>query len=138
MSMTARAKATALQIFCGIPIPPATYQILISAGGANAAPVPFTVKAPQPRSVSISLMYPVSFVSAGNVVTIRGSGFVASGNSVRIGEAVVTDLASADGKTILFRAPQPAGKTLIPGTRKFKAFVVNANGESNSISFAYR
>ena len=59
-------------------------------------------------------------------------------NSVRIGDAVVNNLPSADGKTIAFRAAEPAGRSLIPGIQIYKAFVVNANGESNSISFAYR
>jgi hypothetical protein len=43
--------------------------------------------------------------------TVRGSGFVERGNSVRIGDAVVNDLPSADGKTITFRAPEPVEKT---------------------------
>jgi len=124
--------------FCGIPIPPATYQLLITAGGVNAGPVPFTVTAPERSPVSISLMYPISFVSAGNMITVRGSGFVADGNSVRIGDAVVNNLPSSDGKTITFRAPEPAGRSLIHGMQIFKASVVNSNGESNSISFTYR
>jgi len=123
---------------CEIPIPPATYQLLINAGGVTAPPIPFTVTAPQPRPVSILLMYPAAFVSAGNLVTVRGGGFARTGNSVRIGDAVVKDMPSADGKTITFRAPEPSGKSLIDGMQVFKAFVVNANGESNSMSFAYQ
>jgi hypothetical protein len=83
-------------------------------------------------------MYPAAFVSAGNLVTVRGSGFTGTSNSVRIGDAVVNDIPSADGKTITFRAPEPSGKSLVEGMQVFKAFVVNANGEGNSISFSYR
>jgi hypothetical protein len=124
--------------FCRIPIPPATYQLLIDAGGVTSPPIPFAVTAQQPRPVSISLMYPAAFVSAGNLVTVRGGGFARTGNSVRIGDAVVKDIPSADGKTITFRAPEPSGKSFIDGMQFFKAFVVNANGESNSMSVAYQ
>ena len=124
--------------FCEIPIPPAVYELSINAGGVTAPAIPFTVTAPQQRPVLISLVYPAAFVSPGNLVTVRGSGFAGSGNSVRIGDAVVNDIPSADGRTITFRAPEPSGKSLIDGTQVFKAFVVNTNGESNSISFAYQ
>jgi len=124
--------------FCGIPIPPATYQILITASGANAGPLPFMVTAPKASPVSISLMYPISFVSAGNLITVHGGGFTPNGNTVRIGDTVVNDLPSTDGKTIMFRAPEPPGRSAIHGTQVFKAIVVNANGESNAISFSYR
>ncbi len=124
--------------FCGIPIPPATYQLLITSAGVSLAPVPFIVTAPQPTPVVISLMYPISFVSAGDTITVRGSGFTASGNRVRIGASVVDNLSSPDGKTITFRAPAAAGSSSAHGIRIFKASVLNANGESNSISFQYR
>lgn len=124
--------------FCGIPIPPATYQLLIGAGGVSAPPIPFTVIAPQPTPVSISLMYPDYWVSVGTTVTVRGGGFVRTGNSVKIGDTVVNDLASADGKTITFRAPEPKGKPIVDGTRIFKVSVLNANGESNWIAIDYR
>lgn len=124
--------------FCGIPTPPATYQILITASGVNAGPLPFTVTAPKPSPVSISLMYPISFVSAGNLITVCGSGFTTGGNTVRIGDTVVNNLPSVDGKTITFRAPEPAGRSVIHHTQLLKASVVNANGESNAISFTYR
>lgn len=124
--------------FCGIPIPPDTYQILISAGGVSAAPVPFTVIAPPPRPVSISLLYPNAFVSEGNLITLRGSGFLASENTVRIGDVLVNNLPSPDGKTVTFRAPERTRTSLLHSLQTFGLSVVNANGESNSISFAYR
>lgn len=126
--------------FCGVLMPPATYQISVRAegSGVSSGPVPFTVTASKPNTVSISLMYPTYVVSAGDIVTVRGSGFSASGNSVRIGSSVVDNLSSPDGKTITFRAPEPVGSSFIHGIRIFKASVFNANGESNSISFDYR
>jgi IPT/TIG domain len=124
--------------FCGIPIPPATYQILIFAGGIYAGFTPFTVTAPKPFPVAISLMYPTAFVSVGDTITVRGSNFTATGNTVRIGSALVSDLSSPDGKSITFRAPEPPVGGGIQDTQTFDASVFNANGESNSISFAYR
>ena len=73
-----------------------------------------------------------------NVITARGSGFALTGNTVEIGSAVVSNLSSADGKTITFQAPAPAGESFIPGVRIYWASVSNANGKSNSISFDYR
>ena len=126
--------------FCGVPIPPSTYQISVTADGfgVSSNPVPFTVAVPKPSPVSISLIYPNCLVSAGNTITVRGSGFTSTGNTVKIGSAVVNDLSSADGKTIALQAPAPAGDSLIRGIRTYKASVSNANGESNSIAFDYR
>jgi hypothetical protein len=126
--------------FCGIPIPPATYQISVTAEGfgVSSNPVPFMVSAPKPRSVSISLIYPNYVASAGDTIAIRGSGFTSTGNTVKIGSATVDDIPSPDGKTITFRAPAPSGDSLIRGIRTYKASVSNAYGESNSITFDYR
>ena len=124
--------------FCGVPVPPGTYQISVGAGGVSGDSVRFTIAAPKPGPVSISLMYPTSFVSTGDTITVRGRGFTASGNSVRIGSAVVSNISSLDGKTITFLAPVPEGSAFIPSTRIYQALVFNADGESNSILFQYR
>jgi len=124
--------------FCGIPIPPAIYQLWISAGGVNVGPVRFSVTAAKPSPVVISLMYATSFVTPGDMITVRGSGFTVSGNTVQIGSAKVTNVSSPDGKTITFQAPAPAGSSFIQGIRIYNAWVFNANGQSNSISFDYR
>jgi hypothetical protein len=44
--------------FCGVAIPPSTYQISVTADGfgVSSNPVPFTVAAPKPSPVSISLI----------------------------------------------------------------------------------
>ncbi len=124
--------------FCGVPVPSGTYQISVGAGGVSGDTVQFTIAAPKPGPVSISLMYPTSFVSAGDMITVRGRGFTASGNSVRIGSAVVNNIRSLDGKTITFPAPAPEGSAFIPNMRIYKVSVFNADGESNSILFQYR
>jgi len=126
--------------FCGVPIPPATYQISVTAEGSGVSsnPVSFTIAGPKPSPVSILLIYPNYLVSAGNTITVRGSGFTATGNTVKIGSAVVNDLSSTDSKTITFKAPAPSGDSFIRGIRTYKASVSNANGESNSITFDYR
>ena len=126
--------------FCGIPMPPATYQISVTAEGTGVSsnPVRFTITAPKVNPVSISLMYPNYLVSEGNTITVRGSGFTSSGNTVQIGSAVVNNISSLDGKTITFHAPSPAGSSFILGIQIYEASVSNANGESNPISFDYR
>jgi hypothetical protein len=100
--------------------------------------VSFTVATPKPNPVSISLLYPNYLVSEGDAITVRGDGFTSSGNTVQIGSAKVTNISSPDGKTIAFQAPAPAGSSFIRGIRIYNAWVFNANGQSNSISFDYR
>lgn len=125
--------------FCGKPTPPATYHISVEAGSCVSSNTAlFTVTTPKSSPVSISLIYPNSLVSPGDTITVRGSGFTANGDTVRIGSAVVSDLFSPDGKTIRFKAPAPRGNSFLPGSRIYEASVSNANGQSNSISFDYR
>ena len=126
--------------WCGIPIPPATYQISVTVPGwgISSNPASFTVIAPKPRSVSILLLYPNDGVSVGDTITVRGSGFTPTGNTVQIGSAVVDNLSSPDGHTIKFEAAPAAGLSFIPGMKIYTATVTNANGQSNSISFGYR
>jgi hypothetical protein len=100
--------------------------------------VSLIVAAPKPSPVSISLLYPNYLVSEGDTITVRGHGFTSSGNAVQIGSARVTNLSSADGKTITLQTPAPAGSSFIRGIRIYNASVYNANGHSNSISFDYR
>jgi hypothetical protein len=126
--------------FCGVPIPPATYQISVTAQGSGISSnsVSLTVTAPKPNPVSISLLYPNYAVSTGNTITVLGSGFTSSGNTMEVGSAVVNNLSSRDGKTITFQAPTPTGSSLSRGIRIYKASVSNPNGKSNSISLEYR
>jgi hypothetical protein len=126
--------------FCGVPIPPATYHLSVIAeeGSVSADPVPFTVTAPKPRSVLITLLYPNSFVSSGNTITIRGSGFTSTGNTIRIGSTVVSDVPCADGQSLTFLAPRQPEASSFRGVKSYEAIVSNINGESNSITFTYR
>ncbi len=126
--------------FCGIPMPPGDYQISVTleSSGVSSKAVPFTVAPPLPRPVSILLMYPTQFVSAGDTVTVRGSGFTSTANTVKIGSASVENISSADGKTITFQAPALSEQDSRLGIRRFTAHIVNAHGESNSIFFSYR
>lgn len=125
--------------FCGIPLPPGTYQLLVTEDSAvRSDPVPFSITVPKPKPVSISLMYPNYSVSPGDTITVRGTGFTSSGNVVTIGSSAVSNLSSIDGSTITFQAPTPTGTSFIHGIRIYKASVSNANGESNATSFDYR
>jgi hypothetical protein len=93
---------------------------------------------PTPTAVAITLLYPNSFVKAGDTITIRGVGFTPTGNTVKIGSAEVNNIPSPDGETISFQAPIPSGDSFDYGNRVYQASVSNANGESTSISIDYR
>jgi hypothetical protein len=124
---------------CGVSIAPGAYQIFVQTFNSEVRSEPFwfTVT-PEPTPVSISLVYPNSIVSPGDVVTVRGSGFTPTGNTVTIGSAAVTDVPSADGLTLTFRAPAPVGESFIGGLRYYRLFVSNSRGTSNPITFTYR
>ena len=126
--------------FCGVPIPPRKYHIMVNLEGTGVSSnsVAFTVAPSTATRVSILLLYPNQFVSPGDVITVRGSGFAPTGNTVEIGSSVIRNLSSLDGKTITFQAPAPAGESFIRGTRIYRASVSNASGQSNSILFDYR
>lgn len=124
--------------FCGIPLPAGRYQLWVTTGEVGTSFVSLTITSQEGTKVSITLLYPNSLVSAGDVITVHGRGFTVTDNTVKIGSAVVTGLSSPDGKTTSFRAPDPEGTSFIRGIKIFNATVTNANGQSNSISFGYR
>lgn len=133
-------KENDLTNLCGIPLAPAVYRLMVEfeGTGISTKPVSFTVTPPEPSPVSVTLIYPNRLVSPGDTITVRGSGFMPSGNTVRIGSAAVTDLSSPDGTTLTFRAPASPDKNLMRGMQIHEALVSNANGQSNAIIFDYR
>lgn len=126
--------------FCGVPIVPGSYHIMFNLEGTGVISnsVGFTVTPSAATPVSILLLYPNQLVSPGDMITVRGSGFAPTGNTVKVGSAIVSNLSSVDGKTITFQAPAPAGESFIRGAKFYWASVSNTNGDSNSISFEYR
>lgn len=125
--------------FCGVPIASGTYEVFVRIDPTQmrSDPFLFTVT-PPPTAVSVSLLYPNSLVSPGDRVTVRGSGFTSTDNTVTIGSAVVTGLPSADGTTLMFQAPAPVGESFIRGLKYYQAFVSNVHGTSNRVTFSYR
>ena len=125
--------------FCGIPLAPGTYKISVWAEGSGVESNAVSLLVlPTPTAVAITLLYPNSFVKAGDTITIRGEGFTPTANTVRIGSVEVNNIPSPDGKTISFQAPIPSGDSFDYGNRVYQASVSNANGESTSISIDYR
>ncbi len=126
--------------FCGVPILSGIYHVMLdlASTGVRSNSVAFTVAPLPPTPVSILLLYPNNFVLAGDKITVRGSGFTPTDNTVQIGSAIVSNISSADGKTITFQAPMPTGESFLPGIQIYQAFVSNANGKSNSIALGYR
>ncbi len=117
---------------------PASYHIQIRAEDVFTQPVPFSVKVPELRAVSIRLLYPNNLIRAGETITVVGSGFALSGNTVQIGGATISGLASPDGKMLTFAAPEPEGESLVPRLHWYEASVSNSSGRSNAILFSYR
>src|SRR5579862_5618710 len=126
--------------FCGAPLPAAAYDIQIVLEGSivKTDAARFTVAAPTPNPVWISLLYPSQLVRPGTEITVRGSGFTPTGNTITIGTAVVDNVASPDGKHLSFAIPAPQGISLYGHLKRFEAQVSNANGTSNSIIVDYR
>jgi hypothetical protein len=118
--------------FCSIATPPGDYQISVIAPGINVPPVALNVTPMSPGPVSISLVYPSYVISPGYTITVIGNGFTPTGNTVRVGASIVDNLTSSDEKTIVFRAPVPAG------INPYELSVSNANGQSNPMILEYR
>ena len=121
--------------FCGVEIPPGTYQVQVFGSQVHSNKIALTVTAPKSRSVEISLLYPNSGVLPGDTIRVSGSGFTTTSNTVTIGNAVVSNVPSPDGRSLSFEAPQPEGTSSHSGY--YEARISNANGESNTITFAF-
>ncbi|TSC78374.1 MAG: hypothetical protein G01um101429_834, partial [Parcubacteria group bacterium Gr01-1014_29] len=92
--------------------------------------IAFSVASP-PKPVVTSLL--PSKGPVGTTVTINGSAFTATGNSVNFaGVNAAANLSSADGKTLVFSVP--TGTTCQIG-ETCPVSVTNANGASNEVSF---
>jgi hypothetical protein len=124
--------------FCGVPFPPGTYELQIVGSMVQSNRVTLSVMPPRPAAVSISVLYPNTGLDPGESITILGKGFTASGNRVKIGAAVVSDVPSSDGTTLTFPAPVPAGTSMIANLAYYLASVANARGETNPILVMYR
>ena len=121
---------------CSVPIPPAAYHLCVEQESISirSNAIPFTVLAPRPSAVSLLLLYPAYYVQLGDFVTLRGSGFTPTSNTVHVGSVLVSNLSSAKG-SIRFPVPDAA----VPlSFQTFPVFVSNANGVSNALSLAYR
>lgn len=116
----------------------------ILASCSGPAPEP----QPGPSAPSISSMNPTSG-KVGTAVTISGTGFSQTGNTIHFGNGVVANVSSTDGKTLSFNVPdaivpactlirpQPcllAIQITLPGT--YPVMVLNASNQStNSVNF---
>lgn len=121
------------------PIPPARYDIAITAGGDVSNTVPFVVTDPKNPSVRVQSISPAS-VPYGGTLTISGSGFSPRGNAVVTTYATFADVSSADGKTLSVKLAPPdlqeaakvgTGKAQVPMT----LHVLNEYGFSDEKQF---
>ena len=115
--------------------PDATYHLSVVIEGVSlwSNALPFSVTAQSPTPVRIILLSPAYYVRPGDFVTLRGSGFTPTANTVHIGSVVLPNLSSADG-AIRFPVPDAASAPFdtVP------VFVSNANGVSNVLTLARR
>ncbi len=127
--------------FCGVPFPPGTYELQMSGSMVQSNRVTLSVLPPKPTPISISMLYPNRGISPGESITVRGRGFTPTGNTVKIGNSVVSNVPSPNGETLAFQAPALSGADLITSGAYLKAsvqaFVENAKGNSNSIALDY-
>ncbi len=87
--------------------------------------------------------------AVGATISIVGSGFMPIGNTLQFGAGIayVNDLPSSDGKTITFTLPESFDTCNVDGSicaellsrpvpgQRYEVAVINANGESNRVSF---
>ncbi len=127
--------------FCGVPIPSGTYELKIVGSMVESNPVTLSILPSKPLPVSISMLYPDRGISPGEIITVRGGGFTPTGNTVKIGDSVVSNVPSSDGETLAFQAPALPEAELMTSGAYLKASaqvsVENAKGNSNSIRFDY-
>ena len=78
----------------------------------------------------------------GGSATIKGTGFLPSGNTIRYGAGIINDVSSVDGTTLSFSVPVnilKASTSSLARTRKIslpvRAYVINENGVSNAKSY---
>ena len=122
----------------GIGLLTAALAISGCASGTPSAPTPTGPPA------TLTQVQPASAV-IGDSLTLSGTGFAATGNSVKIGSGYLHNIPSDDTKTLKFvlrsnlGACPPTASTctqqaivLTAGT--YKLAVVNANGTSNEVS----
>lgn len=120
-------------------IPKGNYSLFVkNARGESNKDAFFVVTdgvTPEPKIESLS----PARVARGGVVTIKGSGFVSTGNTVRTGTNIFENVSSADGNSLSFIIPTnvlmattstSAKKASIP----LWVFVVNEDGVSNGKS----
>ena len=127
--------------FCGVPFPPGTYELRMSGSLVESNGVTLSVLPAKSTPVVISMLYPDRGISPGESITVRGKGFTPTGNTVKIGDAVVSNVSSPDGETLAFQAPTLSGAELISSgaylEASVRASVENAMGNSNSIALDY-
>lgn len=103
-----------------------------SVGNANADDFAIFFSVAAPPKPSITSLSPSKGL-VGTSVTVNGSGFTASGNSVSFsGTVAASSLSSADGKTLVFSVP--AGTSCKIG-ETCSVSVSNVNGASNVVGF---
>jgi hypothetical protein len=137
--------------FEGRTVPTGQYLVTVSSidgsiSGTSAAPFSITSNTVTPSTPVISNLSPVSG-PIGTQVSITGSGFTATGNSIGLkGYTAASNLTSSDGKSLQFTIPATLAPNCSSGVAcpqfilqvtagDYSVTVINANGISNLQTF---
>ncbi|MDO8569539.1 MAG: IPT/TIG domain-containing protein [bacterium] len=137
-----------LWFITGTPTQAGTYAFeLMVKDGISSASKKFEIIVGSTTQPSITVLSPISG-PVGTAITITGTGFTSTGNTVNFGTGAIPDLTSSDGKTITFALPSylnPAcyystPRCLMPAfsvsAGTYQVSVQNANGQSNQMPFS--
>ena len=130
---------------CEYPSPPAGYHY--EGGQPYPTCGAYLVKDSSGQgSITISQLSPSSG-PVGSVITITGSGFTSTGNTINFGSGVIPNISSQNGTSLTFTipsaqypacyytAPQCLPPIVITSTGQYNVSVTNSNGTSNSQIF---
>ena len=128
-----------------------TYTIAFTASNSSGSQTSSATVSVSPsattRNLTLTSLSPTSG-RVGTQVTLQGSGFTASNNTVHFGIGGTQNVASANGTTIYFTIPPylsacdlmtfgmactPYAQSVVPGT--YPIYVTNANGASSILYF---
>jgi hypothetical protein len=118
--------------------------VVVAAAGLIGCSLLSACSPTGPSSTPVLLSITPTTAAVGDAMTIRGSGFAASGNSLKIGGGYLHGVATSDSTSLRF--PLPSALTpcppstqicvalallLTPGTHQLS--VINAHGASNEL-----
>jgi len=149
VSVNASSNAGTQLSFVIPAVAPGTYQVSVQNARGTSNSMPFTVTAAGPNTcgpwgygptcsqLELTYMNPPSGATNA-AVTIYGSGFSHTGNTIHFGQGIITNVSSHDGRSVSFTVSSTlagyGSAQVVVGT--YPVYVTNAYGQSsNALSF---